>query len=240
MNGSLFPTHIKSPALIKPGEHTMGKPTIRLGKEVFYISSEGDIVQTMVAKIFDDGQYLFLDGTCNKHWFTYEEAAVAAVQLALEKEKKLRQRLMTLRRKRKQLLTTTQAGAASMSGPFKVVDLSGAECRSRTRKLKRISVPAEYPQLGTMVYVAVTSNIWTGEFEYRPYPSFILEVPISSVWFTPDGAYHVRLSNSYGIDKYFPTREAAKAEHSGISIVVPYEEYKEGRKEFERELGPPF
>ncbi len=203
-----------------------------LGQEVFVLSKEGQVARTMVAKIYSCDSYLFLDGTCSKYWLSYDEAVSAAVGLVTEKEQQLRQQLTALRRRRRDLLTT-EAYTPVMEKPFKVVDLSDAEHRLRTRKLKKVTVPVEYPQPGAMVYIAVTENLRTGKYEYRPHKSFILEDLISSVWFTPDGAYHVSLSNPYRINEYFPTHEAALAAHPTISAVVPYEEFKEGQVDFD-------
>lgn len=122
-----------------------------------------------------------------------------------------------------------------MEAPYKVVDLSGTEHRVPTRNLKRISVPSEYPQPGTMVYVAVTREIRKRKFEYRPHEAFILEDQISRVWFTPDGTYHVELSNPYGIQEHFPTSESAMVVHPTISAVIRYAEFKKGEEKFDRE-----
>lgn len=211
---------------------------VTLGQEVFILSSDGSVVRTRIAKIFADGRYLFLDGTDSRHWFSYDEAVLAATELALAKEKQLRQRLTALRKMRRHLVTD-EARCAVMSKPLKVVNLSDTELRVRTRKLKDIKIPVKYFQPGTMVYIAVTPNIRTGKFEYRPYESFILEVPISSVWFTPNGISHAGLSNPYGAEEHFPTREAAMKAHPTISIVVPYEEFKRDEKEFDK-LHPVF
>lgn len=205
-----------------------------LGQEAFTLSSDGWVVRTKVAKIFASGQYLLLDGAAPQHWLSYEEAVAAAIGLVSAKERQLKQRLKTLQKMRKQL-ATDEACAAMMSRPFTIVDLSEGEYRARTRKLKRLSIPTQYPHPGTMVYIAVTPSIRTLRFDYRPHESFILEVPILSVWFTPDGTPHVALADPYGAKDYFPTRKEAMAAHPDISIVVSHEEFKEGEEEFERE-----
>lgn len=186
------------------------KRKVTLGQKVFILSGGSEVVCTMVGRITDTDYYTLLNGwdSSTPHWFTYEEALIAAEESVQAHIVALRKRATMARKKLKQLATDASK-QATMKAPYKVVDLR-SDPRERTRKLMKVLIPHAYPKPGAMVYIVITPKVGRREFEYRPFPHFVLETKVSSVCFSPDGKVHISFATPFKVDEHFTTRKEAE------------------------------
>lgn len=192
------------------------KSEVRLGQEVFVLSSTGEVVRTMIAEIRlgemrIKSSYTLLNGgnSFQPHWFTYEEALHAAQDWIKVRAVILRQQLAVDRKKFKRL-ATDEAREKVMTTPYRVVNFnSHDEGSRRTRSLKKVVIPDKYPEPGTVVYVLITPKIKPLQFEYRPFPYFVLETVVTRVSFSPDGKVQLSFKTPFSVDEYFLSRKEA-------------------------------
>ncbi len=199
----------------------VAKKAVRLGEEAFVLSSDGDVVRTVVARLDENG-YLLLDGSADHHphWFSFPEAVSAANARISTRQKALRKQLRALAGKRR-ALEGRDYWDGVMNAPFRVVDLRDEASlaftrRRHTRGLKKIRVPETYLEPGHMVYVIITPatrSSWAGE--YRPHKHYVLETEVKSVCFSPDGQAHYTFSTLFIVEEFFPSREEAAAKLGG-------------------------
>lgn len=202
------------------------KHKVKLGQEVFVLSSTGEVVRTMIGEICAGDEfnhfkprYTLLNGHSGPHWFKYAEAVSAAKDHMAKRTAALQKRLAVLRKKVKHQ-STDEARQAVMVAPYKVINLkagySGHEhmSRSATRNLKRICVPDTYLEPGTRVYLIVTPQVKLrdelSKFCYRPFSHFVLETVITKACFSPDGKVHLAFATPFQVNEYFATRKEAK------------------------------
>lgn len=194
------------------------KRKVNLGQEVFVLSATGEVVRTMVGEIragnefnnFEPG-YTLLNGESGQHWFSYQDALIAAQDRVSQQIKVLKKQLVALRMKSKRLVTE-EARDAVMNAPYKVVDLRDRDVRDHTRKLKRITVPDTYPKIGDVIYLVITPRVMMPKgFVYRPFEHFVLETIVRSVCFSPDGKVHIEFNTSFRSEDYFVLREDAES-----------------------------
>lgn len=218
-----------------------------LGQEFFVLSSEGEVVRTMVGELSERG-YQFLNGkySDDPHWSDYIEAIDAAKAHLDKRRAKLRAEMQRLANKRKVLYRESYLNGV-MRSPYKVLDLPGqySGVRRRVRKLKRVIVPIEtYIQPGCLMFVVITPGVGPKNDVYRPYEHFVLEVKVSSVCFSPGGKVHYNFSTSFEVKTAFETREAAETSLAGVHRIekeqVPFVSYEEMRVEMEKIDDIPF
>jgi hypothetical protein len=190
---------------------------VKLGQQVFMLSSTGEVVRTMVGKIWTgygfnnfEPRYILLNGESGQHWFSYQDALTASQDRVSQQIKVLKKQLATLRMKSKRLVTE-EARDAVMNAPYKVVDLRDCDVRGNTRKLMRITVPETYPKIGDVMYLVITSQVMPKEFVYRPFKHFVLESIVRSVCFSPDGKVHIEFKTPFRPEEYFVLREDAES-----------------------------
>lgn len=191
---------------------------VHLGQEAFLLSAQGEVVRTMVARIWKDGCYSFLNGSGNfhPHWFTFEEAVSAADDYLQRRSAKLREELRTLARRRKVLATESYMQSVA-SSPQRVVDMRDIGNRFHTKSLKKVRVPEAYYNPGTVVYVAITPGTEHYQEVYRPHPYFVLETKVTGVCFTPDGKAHYTLSTPFEVTEFFPSLVEATSKLRALS-----------------------
>lgn len=193
------------------------KHKVRLGQQVFVLSATGEVVRTMVGKIWAgdkfnnfEPRYTLLNGENSKHWFSYQDALIASQDRVSQQIKVLEKQLAMLRTKSKRL-GAEEVRDAVMNAPYKVVDLRDCDVRDRTRKLKRITVPDTYPKIGDVMYLVITPQVMPKQFVYRPFEHFVLETIVRSVCFSPDGKVHVEFETPFRSEEYFVLREDAES-----------------------------
>lgn len=218
-----------------------------LGQEFFVLSSEGEVVRTMVGVLLENG-YQFLDGTYSNrpHWLNLAEALDEAKTHLDKRRAKLRAEMQRLVTKRKVLYKESYLKGV-MRAPFKVLDLPGqySDVRKRTRRLKKVTVPTEtYLRPGCFMFAAVTPGIGPRYDVYRPYENFVLEVKVVSVCFSPDGKVHYNFSTIFEVKTVFESRKAAEASMASTLGVghykVPFVSFEEMRMEMEKIDDIPF
>lgn len=196
----------------------MAKPkVVKLGQKVFVLSEEGNIVRTMVAGIESDGDYRLLNGGTNydRHWFSFDEALVAASEHLEARRAKLRKALRVLAAKGRELQSESYRSGVENAW-YGIVDPKYDETQEfRPRTKKAVSVPKKYLKPGQCVFAIITpvtpSRYSWREVLYRPHQHFVLETSVKKVWFSPDGKVHYVFTTSFKLGEYFLFREEAEA-----------------------------
>jgi hypothetical protein len=225
------------------------KTSVRLGQDAFVLSPEGEVVRTVVARLFAGG-YWFLNGASghrSQHWFVFQDAVAAANARIDGRQKALRKELRALGRKRRALETSTYRNEV-MNAPYRVVDLRDettlAHARPRRpRTLQNVFAPLEYLEPGHMVYVIITplTRPNPGWDVYRPHKHFVLETEVRSVCFSPDGQVHYTFSTRFVVGEFFLSRKEAEARlqsfsEPGTKDPVPFVSSKQELEESEKLL----
>ena len=188
----------------------------QLGRVVFQVSREGDINRTMVAKVYGERGWQFLNGNWNNrsHYYSFEEAVAVAEDRIKDHEARLRAELRALASKRKGLGTQSYRNSV-MQARYRVADLRGAEYSGklhRPRNLKKVVVPETYLLPGRLAYTVITPRTEPKPDMHRPWSHFVLEVEVQSVCFTPDGQVHYSFSTPFAVQAFFLSRKEAEAE----------------------------
>lgn len=185
----------------------------QLGQEAFQVSREGNITRTMVAKVYAEGGWQFLNGSRNALpcYFSFEEAVAAAEGCIKTHEARLREELRALARKRKSLRKPDCRNHV-MTAPYRVIDLREVAYPrkpSRPRNLRKVIVPKTYLLPGHRAYTIITPGTESVSEAYRPVRFFVLEVEVRSVCFTPDGHSHYSFSTPFVVKDIFPSEQEA-------------------------------
>lgn len=219
----------------------MKKPRkINLGREVFVLSNDGEVVRTMVAKIGPEGHYALLNGiplviwdnpAKPSHWFTFEDALAAAQERIKIQMARLQKQLAALT-KRSIQMEAEEAKTAVMGAPYKVADLSGNHPPRRTRQLKKVVIPVNYLNPGSTVYVCITPQTKNPRLGYRPHKLFVLETKIKEVSFDPKGVLRYTYTTPFKVERHFALKSEAgdflRKHYPNEQIgFVPHEEEKE-------------
>lgn len=224
------------------------KRVVSIGQEAFVLSSEGEIVRTMVAKLYEDG-YQFLNGDSSRrpHYFSFKHAIAAADDCISNRQSALRKQLRALTLKRRALETQAYRDGV-MNVPYKVAELRdemivGFAMSRRTRKLRKIRVPEMHLMPNQVVYAVMTPSTRPnpGWEVYRPHKYFILETEVTSVCFSPDGQVYYTFSTRFVVGEFFLSREEATAKlksflEPGTKDPVPFVSSKEEKRENEKLL----
>lgn len=242
----------------------MAKSQVRLGQEAFVLSTQGEVVRTMVGQLQrvhcrEAGNWVwrndhtFLNGCDSSHpnWNSFDAAVQAALQVLEARKAALRKQLRALTARTRHLQTAAYKQSVE-SAPYKMVDLGGGEKRMRTRMRKGVAVPEIYFRPGQLVYAIITpltppcGDEWKN-CVYRPHAHFVLETEVRSVTLAPDGTVRYTYATPLRPEELFPTREEAAERFRSYSEpgtlepapFVSHEEEVQKLKEFD-ELHPPF
>lgn len=211
--------------------------SVKLGQEVFVLSSTGEVVRTMVAKLYKDWYAFFNGGSSSgDHWFDYESAVEAADRHISVRQVALRKELRALG-KRRNALQTPEYRESVRSAPYRVVgsrmDMFSDTHTPRTRTLKSVVCPGEYLMYDSIVYVTITPSTCPWEDVYRPCDHFVLETKIATVSLLPSGVVHYTYQTRYEVRAHHLTvlaaAEALRAEsrlgeHAKVRLVSFAEE----------------
>jgi hypothetical protein len=242
----------------------MSKTDVVLGREVFVLSPQGDVVRTMVAQLrrvqcCEKGNWVwrtdhtFLNGcdSSQPNWHSFRAAAQAALQVLEARKATLRKQLRALGARTRHLETAAYRQSVK-SAPYKMVDLGDGEKRIRTRMRKCVAVPETYFRPGQAIYAIITpltppcGKEW-GNSLYRPYPHFVLETEVRSVTLSSDGSARYTYATPLKPDEYFLTRKEAEERlrsysEPGTSEPIHFVSHEEEAKKLKEldEAHPPF
>lgn len=190
-----------------------GMRSARLGREVYVLSPDGEVIRTVIARLEKDGyQFLNGDDSRRRHWFDFNDAVSAANDRIAARQAALRKELRALAHKRRALEKQGYRDSV-VSAPYRVVDLRDnvTLARARSRVLKKVLAPLEYLEPDSVVYVIITPLTRCTFGEYRPHTHFVLETEVRSVCFSPDGQVHYSFSTPFIPEEFSPSREGAEA-----------------------------